>query len=86
MKKLFLIVTLGLVGIAQAQDYDIRSSTGTFFLDLSTFTSIPVPLAYGWDLNNETVLYIDSDGDIFLRGKWIGKDSRLPEIFGMKKK
>lgn len=26
---------------------------------------------------NDPILRIDSDGDIFLRGKWIGKDSRI---------
>lgn len=29
---------------------------------------------------NEYILSIDSDGDIFLRGKWIGCDRKLPSI------
>ncbi len=34
-----------------------------------------------YSAEHKVIFRIDKDGDIFLRGKWIGKDERLPDIF-----
>ena len=78
-----------LVGTGHAEETVILSS-GTIFFSTSIMNSYlvikprpvkPMTLRV-YNEADHVILYIDQDGDIFLRGKWIGKDARLPKIFG----
>jgi hypothetical protein len=63
-------------------DARVCLSTWTFITSGTTTWSAPVTSSYSfYDQQMRLVLKIDSDGDIFLRGKWIGWDGGLSQKY-----
>lgn len=63
--------------VAQATSPEVCFST---YVYTSSMTVAHAPVDYIFQWKGKTVLKIDKDGDIFLRGKWVGWDGRLREI------
>lgn len=78
MMSLFLIGIF--IGVLNADEVKI-SSPIVNYTDVN-YTESRM-LRFG-DNKQKEILLIDKDGDIFLRGKWIGHDVRLKEILKSK--
>lgn len=86
MRKLFVFAFIFLV-IPAHGDYGFELSSGTsYFVNCSskTWASESSLMFMDGSANKKAVLVIDGDGDIFLRGKWIGWDGRLDAKHRMK--
>ena len=87
MKNWLITASLILGCVCVGRCDDPLTSTNTFFVTTDTIKSVflikekpPMDILIQGD-NDVLIMKIDKDGDIFLRGKWIGKDKRLVHVF-----
>lgn len=83
-KVVGFLLLLGAGFISQANAYDLGTIPSTFTVIESTI--IASGFVFNFGQASPVILKIDSDGDIFLRGKWIGFDARLSNNYRLRQK